>query len=99
MTNGFEAPTVSVMYFASAAPGALSLPMTRCHLVQPWSVMVTLVADGEMTGRPAASKVLPVARDSPEKPGPTRPTIDESPTILVASGVAFVGSPCESNSL
>jgi len=60
--------------------------------------MVTLVADGEITGRPAALNVLPVASDSPEKPGPTRPMIELSLTILVASGVAFVGSPWESNS-
>ena len=39
------------------------------------------VAEGEIDGRPAAANVLPVARDSPEKPGPTRPMIEESLTI------------------
>jgi len=38
--------------------------MTRCQVVQPWSVIVTLVADGEIDGRPASKKVLPVASDS-----------------------------------
>ena len=85
------------MYFTSAAPWMLSLPITRCHVDQPDWVMVALVAEGEIDGRPAAKNVLPVASDSPEKPGPTRPMIELSWTILVASGVAFTGSPCESN--
>ncbi len=87
------------MYDAAAAPWAESLPMTRCQVVQPCWVIVTLVAEGDTDGRPAAAKVLPVASDSPEKPGPTRPTIESSPTIWVASGVALVGSPCESKVL
>src|SRR4051812_25329986 len=73
--------------------------MTRCQVVQPCCVIVTLVADGEIDGRPASKKVLPVASDSPEKPGPTRPKIESSLMICVASAGALSGLPCESNVL
>src|SRR5690349_13968648 len=71
--------------------------MTRCQVLQPDWVMVTLVADGEIDGRPASKKVLPVASDSPEKPGPMRPKIVLSLMIWVANAGAFFGSPWESN--
>ena len=71
MTKTFLALAVSLRYVAAAAPCAESLPMTRWHVVQPCWVIVTLVAEGEIDGRPAAAKVLPVASDSAENPGPT----------------------------
>src|SRR4051812_23744242 len=71
--------------------------MTRCHVVQFCWVIVTLVAEGEIDGRPASKKVLPVASDSPEKPGPTSPKIESSLMIWVASAGALSALPCESN--
>src|SRR4051812_18708052 len=71
--------------------------MTRCQVVQPCCVIVTLVADGEIDGRPASKNVLPVASDSPEKPGPTSPKIESSLMIWVASAGALSALPCESN--
>src|SRR4051794_40127689 len=59
--------------------------------------MVTLVADGEIDGRPASKNVLPVASDSPEKPGPIRPQMESSLTICVARPGAVSGLPWESN--
>ena len=73
--------------------------MTRCQVVQPCWVIVMLVAEGEIDGRPASKKVLPVASDSPENPGPMRPMIVLSLTIWVARAGAFSGLPCESNCL
>src|SRR4051812_35017889 len=97
MTKTLVAPPSPVRYAASALPWASSLPMTRCQVVQPCWVIVTLVADGEIDGRPASKKVLPVASDSPEKPGPISPKMESSLTIWVARPGAVSGLPWESN--
>src|SRR5690242_8815073 len=70
--------------------------MTRCQVDQPFFVRSTLVADGEIDGRPSSKSDLPVALDSPEKPGPIRPKIESLLTISVARAGACVSLPCES---
>ena len=87
------------MYFAAAGAWVASLPSRRWKVSQPVLRQVGFVAEADTVTRPASAKAAPVASVSPEKSGPMTPTIESSLMIWVASGVAFSGSPCESNSL
>ena len=74
------------MYFAAAGPWVASLPSARKKVFQPFSASVGLVAEGVIVARPASSNSGSAALDSPEKAGPTMPT-------MVLSSMAFFARP------
>ncbi len=84
------------MYFAAAGPCVASLPSARKKVFQPLSARVGLVAEGVIVTRPASLNSGSAALDSPEKAGPTMPTMVLSSMAVFARPGACVGSPWES---